>query len=577
MYRRLAVLSLILLALLLPFELESAWLDLGPLLLTNVELLLWLVLIVAFLNWWQAGRPRLPLPRSWLVAGGLFLAALFLSALLAPAFRTNAFKAALRSASGIALALAVAATVRATVKGRSTRAVIGLALALVGGGLVAAALGLAEVMQGSDFEWLGALRVAPTVAGPFLRLSGPFDYANQAAMYFEATLPLLLALVWMGARNGRRVPAVLGGIAFLLYAEATIYTFSRAAFVTVVAAMGTVALLLWRRARKPAAAGGAPALLFAGGGAFILLLIGANIALNPLFRLRFRSENDNAWYRAHFQVPPALTLTAGEERVVPVTVSNEGAFTWRTAGSTPINLAARWVQPGNGRELSQRPRWSLTEPVAPGESLTMEIPLRAPREGGQYRLVWDMVQEYVIWFSAKSGQETTTAVTVREAVPGTEAIGGESEEHFEAAWVYQAPVPGRLTLWRAAWQLWRGRPLLGIGLDNFRLLYGRPLEYGSWNTHIHSNNWYIETAVSAGLLGSLPFFLLLAFFVMDGWRVLRRPGASVWQAAVAAGLLAYLIHGLLDYFLLFNATGLLFWLLLGLWVALRPAAVGQSG
>jgi hypothetical protein len=40
-------------------------------------------------------------------------------------------------------------------------------------------------------------------------------------------------------------------------------------------------------------------------------------------------------------------------------------------------------------------------------------------------------------------------------------------------------------------------------------------------------------------------------------------------AAVATGLLTYFIHGFLDYFMLFNATALLFWLLVGLWLFAR--------
>jgi TM2 domain-containing membrane protein YozV len=50
-------------------------------------------------------------------------------------------------------------------------------------------------------------------------------------------------------------------------------------------------------------------------------------------------------------------------------------------------------------------------------------------------------------------------------------------------------------------------------------------------------------------------------------RTLRRPDLTMWQVALAAGLLAFFIHGFLDFFLLFNATGLLFWLLAGLWLS----------
>jgi hypothetical protein len=68
----------------------------------------------------------------------------------------------------------------------------------------------------------------------------------------------------------------------------------------------------------------------------------------------------------------------------------------------------------------------------------------------------------------------------------------------------------------------------------------------------------------------------LAFF---GWLVVLVAGIvrtlfrtiDVWQVAIAIALVAYLVHGVLDYFLLFSPTGLLFWLLCGLWLAARRA------
>ncbi len=537
----------------------------GPPALTNVELPLYLALALGMLVWLRAGRPRPLAPRLWLVLGALFLAALFISSLLAPEFRANALLAALRTASGMALALVVAG-----IAGRAgSHGVVWLAVALLAGGAVAGALGLAELLAGAVFAWLALFRDAPTVAGPFLRLSGPFDYANQAAMYLEATLPLLLALVAAAWGAGRRLLAVAGAALLVLLTLATLLTFSRTGLVTLILVLAAVALLLRRGTRRQ------PRLLFAGGALLVLLLVGLQAAASPVFGMRLTSESDNDWYLAAFDTPAELILQAGEERVVSVTVTNEGAFTWHSGVSPEVNLAARWVQPASGRELSARPRWALEQPVRPGESLTMQIPLRAPDASGRYALFWDVVQEHVIWFSAKSGRQATSAVTV--IGNAASASAGESGSRaamgtFEDSWEFAAPIPGRLTLWRAAGQLWRERPLLGVGLDNFRLLYGRSLGAESWNTTIHSNNWYVETLVSAGLLGSVPFFLLLALLATDIVRVLRRPGATVWQAAVAAGLLAFLIHGLLDYFLLFNTTGLLFWLLMGLWLALRPGA-----
>jgi O-antigen ligase len=118
--------------------------------------------------------------------------------------------------------------------------------------------------------------------------------------------------------------------------------------------------------------------------------------------------------------------------------------------------------------------------------------------------------------------------------------------------------------------------LLGIGLDNFRLIYGRELGQTAWNESIHTNSTYLETLVSVGLIGSLPFFGWMVLMTLDIWRTLRRPSVSIWQTAVAAGILAFFIHGLLDYFLLFNTTALLFWLLIGLWFSLKTMPKGSQ-
>jgi O-antigen ligase len=124
-------------------------------------------------------------------------------------------------------------------------------------------------------------------------------------------------------------------------------------------------------------------------------------------------------------------------------------------------------------------------------------------------------------------------------------------------------------LLQIAFRLLLKHPFLGIGLDNFRLIYGQELGQSAWNDTIHTNNWYIETIVSAGLIGGIPFLVWLGLMVVDFWHTLRQPTVSIWQTAVAAGLIAFFIHGLLDYFLLFNPTALLFWLLVGLWFSLK--------
>ena len=534
------------LALMLPFELDRPLLGIGPLAVTNVELLLGLVLLIAGIVWlWE--RPFLIVPKSsWLLlaSGGLFL----LTAILAPEQNGNAVKASLRLLSGMALALAVPLLVRQ----RGQR--VGLLLAILMSGLVAAAVGLVEVWLGREFGWLAPIRSGITVTGAFLRLTGPLDYANHAAMLIEVAAPLLLVAGWLWwRRSGSTAIFLISLIGLLVLLQASFQTLSRASFATIGAVGVTMAAVLgWRQTAARPWLG-------------LVVLVGVMLALNTvgsdIFRLRFASEGDNSWYLANWQVPPQLTLAANEIQIVPITVANEGALTWRSDRAEPIHLGGRWIQNESGLQLAE-PRWPFAKPVVPGETVSMKIPLRAPSNPGEYTLIWDVVHEQITWFGAKSGVFATSTVQVLSSDSHSPHPGPETAV---PAWAYELPIPGRSTLWLLAARLIRERPLLGIGLDNFRLVYGRLLEANSWNETIHTNSWYLEFLVGGGLLAALPFFAWLAWETRLAWRALRQPPVDPWLVAILAGLLAFLVHGLLDFFLLFNSTGLLFWLLVGLW------------
>lgn len=548
--------ALLLFCALLPFELDAPLLRLGPLQLTNTELLLGSVLLLATAVWWRHGRPPLTIPRSWLILLGLFVLLALVTAVVAPDLRANALKAALRTAAGIALIPA------ALVLLRNRQDVTRVAMALVAGTAVAAAIGLLELANGTDFAWLQPLRAQPTVAGPFLRLAGPFDYANQAAMALEAMLPLLLALIWRAAAQRARLQ-LAGWLAVLvLLLEAVFLTFSRTSFATLLlVGLLLAAGLLWRPATRRLG------WLWGGLAAAVVVLILLNYALSTTFRLRLSSEDDRAWYQATLRAPVALNLPAGSTTMVTVEATNRGSFVWRSDGHNPIHLGARWAVPATGRELAFQPRWRFPQPVAPGESVTLRLPLRLPPRAGNYELVWDLVHENVTWFDAKNPSARTTAVTVSGTF--TPRTLNPQMVQQAAALEFEPPIPPRRVLWATALQLWRSRPWTGIGLDNFRLIYGPLVGQARWNETVHTNNWYLETLVSLGLAGALPFFAWLALL---GWDIARRVlsgRVDIWSTAVAAGLLAFLIHGLLDYFMLFNSTALLFWLLAALWLIVR--------
>ena len=549
----------LLLAAVLPFELERPLLPLGPLVLTNVEALLAVVLALALVAGPVDSGPRLP--RLWLALGLWFLGAALLAAALTPESRANALKATLRTGEGLLL---VVALLRLAPTARRGRWVVA---ALVLGATAAVLLGLAEHIAGYDFPWLSLVRPMPTYAGPFLRLSGPFDYANQAAIFFEATLPLTFALTLEAARAGRRALAAGGALAVLLQAQATLLTFSRAGFVTLLLVCAGVAtwLLLARNRRAGRA--------WAGLAALVAIVVAANWLLSPSFRLRLASDVDGEWYRSTLVAPAELTQAAGETRPVEITLTNSGALTWHNGGSKPFVLAARW-QTADGRgELASPPQWRLPAPVAPGESVTLSIPLRAPARSGEYRLIWDMLHEGINWFDARGDAVSSTQVTV---TGGASASADDQAAAVTPPLSFDAPLPGRRVLWSIAAQLIAAHPLTGIGLDNYRLTYNRyltndPSPETDLDRTVHSNNWYLETLVSVGIIGALPFFLWLASLLWAIIRGLRRPPIAPLQIAAGAGLLAFIVHGVLDYFLLFNATALLFWMLAALWLIFDSA------
>jgi len=141
---------------------------------------------------------------------------------------------------------------------------------------------------------------------------------------------------------------------------------------------------------------------------------------------------------------------------------------------------------------------------------------------------------------------------------------------------YPLPVravrPSRLFLWRAAARMIVAHPVLGVGPDNFRLLYGEYAGLPYADPRLHSNNMYIEMLAGGGLTGGVAFLWLI-------WRTADRLVAAIrlaargarpeaaYAAGVAAAGIAVLIHGTVDSFLSFTPTYVLISITLGFAVA----------
>jgi O-antigen ligase len=112
-------------------------------------------------------------------------------------------------------------------------------------------------------------------------------------------------------------------------------------------------------------------------------------------------------------------------------------------------------------------------------------------------------------------------------------------------------------------------PLLGVGPDNFHLIYGEYAGLPEFDPRIHTNNMYLEMVVGGGIVGGLAFAWLCACAFTEFLRCARRPGPQAAAAAgVVAGGAAIALHGIVDSFLSFTCTYVLISITLGLAVAM---------
>lgn len=507
--------------------------------------------------------PQYPIPKLPLA---LFLLAAVVSALAAPAYRGAALKFVGRFVLGVGVCLMTAEVVR------DGRRATGLLTAVVGGAGVSVLLGLEEFLgKGALDPYLSLFKEAPSLIGGQRRLSGTFQFATIAAMFFEMVVPLAILVA---ATAPRRVVRGMATVVAIVCTIAVGLTFSRAGLLVLLAVLGWMVVLgrFGLRDRRTVRTAGLVL------GAWVLMV---SILLgNPTFRLRLWTESDRDWYGARYVVPAVLDVRSGETPQVVVTVSNTGRIVWRAEGEHPFALGYRWLS-ADGRRVVRWPPTEVRIPydVPPGGVLRMTVSVPARLPPGDYRIAWDMSIPGLFGFRHRGVPEAETVVHVRPG-PGSPDTGPPADRPRDDMPRRSSSV-SRADLWRAALRMAAERPLLGVGPDNFRRLYGRYLGMAEWDERVHANSLYLELLADLGLAGTLAFFWVVGAVGVRWIRAmaqLRQRGAgSAGPMLVGLGgsLLAFLLHGGVDYFLGFTPIYLLFWMTLGLIVGVtgsgRPA------
>jgi O-antigen ligase len=408
---------------------------------------------------------------------------------------------------------------------------------------------------------LRVFKLAPTRVGGDLRLGASFQYATIAAVFFELAVPLALMLAATDARLWRRL--VASAIA-VLCSVAVVLTLTRAGITALAAALGLLLILAfarprWRGLLLPTALAGAS-------GAVALAIVALRV---DSFGARFETENDWGWYAATYAAPATLTLTQDIPSSAEIIVRNTGQVTWTSDGPQRFALGFRWLSRDAASQLHV-PATMLDLPrnVGPGDAVQMSVDIAAHLPPGDYRLAWGMLQQQVLWFHDRGDADAETLVHVTSAGLAN-SIPPVAEEPRTDSSPALPPIP-RVQLWSAALQMFRQHPMLGVGPDNFRHVYGTYLALPRWDDRVHANDLYLELLADLGALGFLAFGVLVMpslVGVARGLRSAATGAAAVWLAALGASLLAFFVHSTLDSFLEFTPVYLLFWVIVGMSVS----------
>ncbi len=561
--------SLVFAAAVLPFELKNPMLSAGPFEITTVEMALYLVIAIWFL--WKGtsrisskqeqtqetmrkfGMSPFSCARAAVV---LWAAVVVISALWAPTDKTAALKFALRNLAGCALFFAASDL---AADGRSAARVC---TALVAGSCVSAVAGIAEVRWPQAAAFLMNFKTQPSLTGAYLRASGTFQYVNIASMYWEACLPLAFTIPLLWSRRSRNRWWLCASASASLVLSAAVLAGASRAGIVIAILIPTFLILLSRHSARNLRIPSGITLVF------LLSMITVQSATGGLPALRL-TRDVSGWYRVEYRDYPAeLKLQAGKLVKVPLTIRNDGTIPWRARGPQSVAVTYHWLDAAGKTILVwQGVRSEIPSDVEPGGTVELEAWVAPPASPGSYAMQWDMLQQDVAWFSIFAPGKAHVKV---EVVPSGAA--SVSPEYRIPIGLPLASQPARRDLWRAALRLWLKNPLLGVGPDNFRRLYGPVLGLKNYDHRIHANSLYLETLASGGLFGAVGLLAVLTAVwasIHRAWSASKEISDRLLLVGVATGLAAFCIHGLVDYFLPFTPTYGLFWILAGLGVSLE--------
>jgi glycosyltransferase involved in cell wall biosynthesis len=127
-------------------------------------------------------------------------------------------------------------------------------------------------------------------------------------------------------------------------------------------------------------------------------------------------------YDAQYRLlsPGPQRLGRGESLRLAVELTNQGTVPWLTFGNHPVHLSYHWESKRGRTVIADGVRTALPQPMPPGAQATVELQVNPPLQPGKYKLVIDLVEEGVAWFSQRDVRPLEIPIThLRQAAPQT--------------------------------------------------------------------------------------------------------------------------------------------------------------
>jgi len=558
------------------FEVRAPAFSLGPVSFTISELAVFFFFFTTAI-WAATDASWFFSRRSLDLAVFLFVISNFISVPVA-GDRGSALKFALRMTFAAFVYIGVS---RLPSRTRSHLVVAGTISATI---MVVTIIGL---LENFTFIWVGPKLLSPWQEGTFsfgpfynVRISSTLPFPTVLSMYLELAMPIFLTLgLWLTARtdfNPRRRlwlnMALVAGLAAMTIVAILTYTRTALMVIPVSMLVGALLAYVYRFGRR--------AVIY-----FLLVVIMLGIVLG--ISAAFGNKTS-----ARLGVVPAVRLYAaeytllnlpaemqpGQEYSARVRLTNTSDGIWEKSGDDFVGYTFAWLTyPEKENQKTRYKTTYLPIDIASGETVEMDVAFITPDTPGRYVLVIEPFGNHIGTFSA--------ANTPPLAIPLE--LGGGLARRFdipEPATEFGQGIPAKTTperdvLWRAAWNMWQEHPILGVGTGQFRKVYQDYSDDAAPDERLETHNIILESLANTGVVGLGVMLFLLASAIWCQFRLVRIRSFEESKRLLSLGLLvalvAYISHGILDFFLWQNGVTFLFFALLGLtgWLA-RMERVG---